>query len=40
MKFYERIACESAFNFGSVTDHIGMWYPYPDFTQIIDYGRF
>jgi len=18
----------------------GMWYPYPDFTQIIDYGRF
>jgi len=36
IKFYEWIACESrktAFNFG-------MWYPYPNFTQIIDYGGF
>jgi len=41
MKFYEWIACESrktAFNFGSDTDHIWVQrYPYPDFTQIIDY---
>jgi len=45
MKFYEWIACESrktAFNFGSDRLRIifGMRYPYPDFTQIIDYGGF
>jgi len=45
MKFYESIACESrkiAFNFGSDKIRIifGMRCPYPDFTQVTDYGGF